>query len=223
MRPGRAACHRASPLAAEAARLTAVSGPTVAHYDARAEVYREHTLDHDVGQNRAALLDAIDGPPPHAILDLGCGPGRDLRHFRALGHEAVGVEGSPRLAAMARAHARVPVLVQDFLALDLPEARFDGVFTNAALFHVPSRAMPRVLADLHAALRPGGVLFSSNPRGNDEEGWADDRYCGFYRLRTWRRLMRAAGFAELGHYYRPPGLPRREQGWLATLWRKPAG
>ena len=30
----------------------------------------------------------------------------------------------------------------------------------------------------------------------------------------------AAGFAELDHYYRPDGLPREQQPWLATVWRK---
>jgi len=25
---------------------------------------------------------------------------------------------------------------------------------------------------------------------------------------------------EAGHYYRPPGRPRHQQPWLATVWRK---
>ena len=54
--------------------------------------------------------------------------------------------------------------------------RFDGIFANAALFHVPSQELPRVLRQLHAALKPGGVLFSSNPGGENEEGWDRGRY-----------------------------------------------
>ena len=34
---------------------------------------------------------------------------------------------------------------QNFLALQLPESRFDGIFANASLFHVPSQELPRVL------------------------------------------------------------------------------
>jgi hypothetical protein len=64
------------------------------------------------------------------------------------------------------------------------------------------------------------VLFSSNPRGNDEEGWSGGRFGVYYRLETWRRHVTAAGFAELAHYYRPAGLPRAQQPWLATVWRK---
>ena len=66
-----------------------------------AVAYRRGTADHDVSQNIAALLEAIEGEAPHVILDLGCGPGRDLRRFTALGHEAVGLDGSGELTAMA--------------------------------------------------------------------------------------------------------------------------
>jgi len=197
-----------------------VSRLTLAHYDQRAEDFWQGTRDHDVRQNIDALLKAIQGNPPFTILDFGCGPGRDLKTFKKLGHEAVGLEGSARFAAMARAYSGCEVLEQDFLELDLPSARFDGVFANAALFHVPSRDLPRVLGELHAALKPGGVLFSSNPRGANEEGWNRGRYGAYHDLETWRAYVTAAGFEELSHYYRPPGLPRDQQPWLASVWRR---
>ena len=204
-------------------RVHEVAAITIAEYDRMAAAYRRGTADHDVSQNVAALLEAIEGEAPHVILDLGCGPGRDLRRFTALGHEAVGLDGSGELAAMARAAADCEVLHQDFLALDLPPARFDGIFANASLFHVPSRELARVLRELAAALKPGGVLFCSNPRGHNEEGWAGGRYGCFHDLETWRTYVTAAGFRELHHYYRPPGRPRAEQPWLATVWRKSPG
>lgn len=104
--------------------------------------------------------------------------------------------------------------------MQLPESRFDGVFANASLFHVPSQELPRVLLELHQTLKPRGVLFSSNPRGNNEEGFSDGRYACFFDFDTWRDYMISAGFIELHHYYRPPGLPRERQPWLATVWRK---
>lgn len=199
------------------ARLAEV---TLAHYDRHAESYWAGTRDHDVTQNYAALLGAIETAPPWSILDFGCGPGRDLAHFRSLGHEAVGLDGSKEFVAMARAYTGCEVLQQDFLALDLPASRFDGVFANASLFHVPREALPDVLRKLHATLKPRGVLFSSNPRGDNEEGFNGDRYGCFHDLETWRTFVRAAGFVEIDHYYRPPGLPREQQPWLATVWRK---
>jgi len=193
---------------------------TLAHYDQRAEDFRHGTRDHDVRQNIDALLSAIEGPPPWTILDFGAGPGRDLKAFTELGTVAVGLEGSARFAAMARAWSGCEVWEQDFLRLDLPPARFDGVFANAALFHVPSLELPRVLRELHATLKPGGVLFSSNPHGANQEGWNRGRYGVYHDLETWRRHLAAAGYAELGHYYRPAGLPREQQPWLASVWRR---
>ena len=77
-----------------------------------------------------------------------------------------------------------------------------------------------MLRQLCATLRPGGVLFSSNPRGNNDEGWSHGRYGAFHDLATWRGYVTAAGFAEVSHYYRPPGRPRDQQPWLASVWRK---
>jgi len=200
--------------------LARIAELTLEHYERRADDFWRGTRDHDVSQNIAELLRHIEGEPPFRILDLGCGPGRDLKAFTALGHAAVGLEGAPRFAAMARAYSGCEVWEQDFLKLDLPPARFDGIFANAALFHVPSLELPRVLAELRAALKPRGVLFSSNPRGHNEEGWNRGRYGAYHDLGTWRRYLAAAGFVELNHYYRPPGLPREQQPWLASAWRK---
>jgi SAM-dependent methyltransferase len=199
--------------------LAEVTARTIQHYDDHAEDFREGTLDHDVSQNIAALLRHIEGEPPFTILDFGCGPGRDLKTFSALGHVAIGLDGSARFAAMAHADTGSTVWRQDFLALDLPDRHFDGVFANAALFHVPSQELARVLRQLHATLAPGGVLFSSNPRGHNEEGWSGRRYGVYHDLDAWRRHLSDAGFVELEHYYRPAGLPRAQQPWLASVWR----
>ena len=203
--------------------LDQITTQTLAHYDQNAEFFWQGTRGHDVSQNIAALLQYIEAAPPFELLDLGCGPGRDLKTFRELGHHPTGLEGSTRLAAMARDYSGCIVLEQNFLTLDLPNARFDGVFANAVLFHVPSLALADVLKKLHAALKPGGVLFSSNPRGNNQEGWSGERYGVFHDWPVWRGFMLAAGLEELSHYYRPAGLPLEQQPWLASVWRKPVG
>jgi trans-aconitate methyltransferase len=201
--------------------LRQISAITLDHYNARAESFWQGTSTHDVSQNISALLRHIEGKPPFAILDFGCGPGRDLKAFSELGHTPVGLDGSEEFVQMARRYSGCEVWRQDFLQLDLPPARFDGIFANASLFHVPSRELPHVLTQLHATLKPMGVLFSSNPRGNNEEGWHHGRYGVYHDLPAWRRFMQDAGFVELEHYYRPEGLPREQQPWLASVWRKP--
>lgn len=200
----------------------ATSQKTLAHYNREAESFWEGTRTHDVTQNYAALLSNLAGAGPFTLLDFGCGPGRDLLYFTSLGHVAVGLDGAQRFVEMARAQTGCEVLHQDFLALDLPARRFDGIFANASLFHVPSADLARVLAQLRDSLKPGGILFCSNPRGHNEEGWHGERYGCYRDLDSWRSYFTAAGFTEVSHYYRPPGLPRNQQPWLAMVLRKPA-
>jgi SAM-dependent methyltransferase len=203
-------------------QLRQATAGTVSHYNNAARSFWEGTRDHDVSQNIAALLRHLPASTPSTILDFGCGPGRDLITLSELGHEAVGLDGSERFVEMARAHSTCDVLHQDFLELDLPAERFDGVFANATLFHVPSQELPRVLGELWRCLKPEGILFSSNPRGPNTEGWSGDRYGSYLELDTYTAHANAAGFVRLEHYYRPPGKPRHLQPWLASVWRKQA-
>lgn len=194
---------------------------TLDYYNQNAVSFKAGTQDHDVSQNIAALLRHIHGTPPYRILDFGCGPGRDLQTFSKMGHIATGLEGAEAFVTMARADSGCEVLHQDFLALDLPDATFDGIFANASLFHVPTAALPKVLKQLYDCLKPDGVLFSSNPRGQNQEGWNSGRYGAYHDIEAWRAFVTAAGFTELEHYYRPTGLPLEQQPWLASVWRKP--
>jgi SAM-dependent methyltransferase len=200
--------------------LAQISNVTLDHYERQADAFREATRDHDVRQNIDAFLANIEGPPPFTVLDFGCGPGRDLRAFTERGHVAVGLEGAASFVAMARAHSGCDVLHQDFLRLDLPRRHFDGIFANASLFHVPTAELPRVLSELRAALEPRGVLFASNPHGNDEEGWNRGRYGAYHSPSTWIRYVSDTGFELLDEYFRPAGRPRSEQPWHATVWRR---
>jgi SAM-dependent methyltransferase len=203
------------------AELANATETTLADYEARSRSFWEGTKDHDVSQNVDALLRHIVTPPPLSILDLGCGPGRDLMTFTRLGHRAVGVDGTAAFVEMARRHSGCEVWQQNLLALALPRERFDAVFANAVLFHVPAQELPRVLGKLRDTLAPGGVFFASNPRGPDVEEWKGQRFGCYLCWPSWRELVLAAGFTELEHYYRPAGLPRHQQPWLASVWRKP--
>ncbi|MBD9677890.1 class I SAM-dependent methyltransferase [Pseudomonas sp. PDM18] len=200
--------------------LRDISRFTLQHYQDSADSFREGTWYHDVTQNIAALLRHIQGEAPFALLDFGCGPGRDLCALKDMGHAPVGLDGCSDFVTMAREASGCEVWQQDFLALDLPAEHFDGIYANASLFHVPRSELPRVLRQLHQALKPGGVLFSSNPRGENQEGWNGGRYGSYHDLANWTNLLEEAGFRELEHYYRPAGLPREQQPWLASVWRK---
>ena len=202
----------------------AATARTLANYDATAEAFWEGTRDHDVSQNYAALLEALPSSAPLRLLDFGCGPGRDLVALTALGHQVTGLDGTAQFVDMARALSQCTVLHQNFLALDLGEQCFDGIFANASLFHVPSAELARVLGQMRESLVPGGVLFCSNPRAFDAdwEGFKGERYGSFLTIDSWLAALGSAGFVIERHFLRPSDRPPREQPWLAVVARRPA-
>ena len=124
----------------DAAALRQISLVTLRHYNDNAASFQEGTRDHDVSQNVLALLGSIEGAGPFTILDLGCGPGRDLITFRSLGHEAVGLDGAEQFVEIARAATGCEVIHQDFLALDLRHGRFTGSSPMRPSFTCPRRS-----------------------------------------------------------------------------------
>ena len=196
--------------------LNEIERHTIGHYDNNAEQFWQGTKDHDVSQNIESFLKALPQNKIMDILDFGCGPGRDLNTFKSLGHRPVGLDGSKELCQLAVNHSGCQVLHQSFLKLELEENSFDGVFANASLFHVPSQELGIVLDKLHRALRPEGVLFTSNPRGNTE-GWQGLRYGNYMEFETSKVYLEKAGFKVIDHYYRPEGKPREQQPWLAMI------
>jgi SAM-dependent methyltransferase len=200
--------------------LDEIETVTLSHYDQNAEAFWNGTKDHDVTQNYEAFLAPFPKDKKLDILDLGCGPGRDINYFKSLGHRPVGLDGSEVFCSMARRYTGCQILHQKFLSLELPLHAFDGIFANASLFHVPSQELPRVLSDLRFTLRPGGILFLSNPRGNGE-GWSGHRYGHYMQLATSKLFLDDAGFEMIDYYYRPLGKPNHEQPWLAIVAIKP--
>ncbi len=193
-----------------------IEAVTLGHYDQNAASFWEGTKDHDVAQNYKEFLALFPEGKILDILDFGCGPGRDVQYFQNLGHRPVGLDGSAIFCNMARRYTHCEILNQKFLSLRLPHQAFDGVFANASLFHVPRQELSRILGELHEALRPGGILFSSNPRG-DGEGWSGQRYGHYMELDASKAYLEKADFEVIKHYYRPSGKPRSEQPWLAIV------
>ena len=201
------------------------SAATIEDYDAVAAAFDAGNKDHDVSQNIDALLAPLAGrAEPLVVVDLGCAGGRDLVALTSRGCVAWGVDGSAAFCDLARAAApQCRVLQQDFTELDLPAETFDGVFANAALFHVPSEHLPGVLREIHGCLKPDSIFFCSNAQGfgEDKEGWTGGRtpatrsWVCWLSEATWRRYCEAAGFELVTSYYRG-----RTSAFLATVWRK---
>ena len=199
--------------------LDVIERSTIDHYERNSESFWQGTRDHDVSQNIDAFLSALPKGKSLDILDLGCGPGRDMCTFKSLGHRPVGLDGSKAFCRMAYQNSGCPALHQQFLSLELELGSFDGIFANASLFHVPSQELTKVLQKLHRALRSDGILFSSNPRGNGE-GWQGQRYGHYMEFDEYKAYLEGSDFKILNHYYRPADMPRAQQTWLAIVSKR---
>lgn len=192
---------------------------TLSHYENNPQNFWQGTKDHDVSQNYQNFLKAIELDEPYRILDFGCGPGRDLAYFKSIGHEPVGLDGCEAFCSMARAHSGCEVWHQNFISLKLPPNFFHGIFANASLFHVPKASLFKVLKELYLSLRAGGILFSSNPRGQGESV-TGGRYGHFMEIEDYQPIVESVGFQLIHHYYRPEGVPAHQAPWLACVLKK---
>lgn len=167
---------------------------SVAAYSTAPQAYADHYADHllDRPERFAASL-----PASAAILDLGCGPGRDLRIFSALGHRPVGLELNLDFVELARQQGEV--VVGDIRAVStlFPTASFDGVWAQASLVHLSADETTQALADLHALLVPGGRFYAC-VSATGANGWLDEpdgrRWYTVWPDESFPDAVRAAGF-----------------------------
>lgn len=100
------------------------------------------------------LLDVLR--PGARVLDAGAGSGRDLVRLRAAGHDAIGVDRSLGLAALAA--ARAPMLLGDLRRLPLVDGCMDAVLASASLLHIPATELPVALEECRRVLADDGRL-----------------------------------------------------------------
>ncbi len=105
--------------------------------------------------------------PGAAILDFGCGSGRDTKAFLSRGYRVTAVDGSPELCRLASAYTGIPVRQMLFQELDAQD-EFDGIWACASVLHVHSQDLPDVFRRMISALKPGGVIYASFKYGTFE-------------------------------------------------------
>ncbi|WP_171074149.1 class I SAM-dependent methyltransferase [Nonomuraea basaltis] len=142
---------------------------TTAGYDRLAPVYAERTENVSAWflAFRRRFADAL--PAGGRVADLGCGPGRDAAWFREQGLTVVGIDRSAEMARLAAARG-VPAALGDLRRPPLAPGSLAGLWSMAALLHVPAAQTEVTLRAWSAALRPGGVLGMSTSAG-DGEAW----------------------------------------------------
>lgn len=138
---------------------------TQRYYQSNAQQFFESTVAVDMTEIRDRFTALL--PAHGAVLDGGCGSGRDAKAFGEQGFQVEAFDASPELAELASQHSGLPVKVMRFQELDAV-ARYDGIWCCASLLHVPRAELPEVFRRLGKALKAGGVLYASFKYGQGE-------------------------------------------------------
>jgi SAM-dependent methyltransferase len=159
---------------------------------------------------------------PRRILDLGCGPGRDVGFLTELGCQVTGLDASAGMVAEARHAFPSAVLVQaDLRRLPFARSAFDGVWACASLLHLPRTSLPQAMIEISRFLhQPGGVLYLALKRGQGER-WITDAenrrsYFAYYDLPEIQTMLDRAGFQVVESWFAPDRSGRREP-WVNVV------
>jgi ubiquinone/menaquinone biosynthesis C-methylase UbiE len=130
----------------------------IAAYDADAPAYDQHDYPSDMQRQWVARALRLI-PPGATVLDAPCGTGKYFALVAAAGHRVAGVDQSAGMLAEAR-HRGIAFSLEHTALQDLSYAHeFDAVLTVDAMENIPPEDWPLVLANLHRAVRPGGVMY----------------------------------------------------------------
>ena len=166
---------------------------TLDYYNERAELYAQSTVNADMSGACDEFLKML--PDDGAILDLGCGSGRDSKYFLEHGREVVAVDGSPELCRIAGQYLGREVICCDFRDYE-PAGKFAGIWACASLLHLEAGELERVIARLPGYLVDGGILFMSFKHG-EFSGIKEGRYFPFMDREGISRLLKGITSLEI--------------------------
>lgn len=190
----------------------------IAWYDANADEFAARTFGLGMEIFRAKFLAHV--PPGGAVLDAGCGAGRDALAFVRAGHHVSAFDGSARLVEIARANTGLPVRLLTFGEMDW-DAAFDGVWACATLLHLSLAELPAAMARIRRALRPGGAFFCSFKEGAGERV-VNGRPFTDLTLDGLRDLLARTGFEPLELIGSLDDRPEQAgERWVSAVSRRP--
>jgi 2-polyprenyl-3-methyl-5-hydroxy-6-metoxy-1,4-benzoquinol methylase len=131
--------------------------------------------------------------PGGTVLELGCGPGRTAARLRDAGFTVDAVDASSEMAAVAMAQFNLTVRIATFDDLSGTDL-YDGIWANFSLLHAAKSDLPRHLAALATAARPGCILHLGMKEGTGEDRDSIGRFYAYYGVDELRSLVTDAGF-----------------------------
>lgn len=187
---------------------------TIAVYDARAGDYAKLESSHTPSDTLATFISAL--PEGARVLDLGCGPGTSARHMVQAGCVVDALDASAEMIGLASAIEGVTARQASFDDIS-GRAIYDGVWANFSLLHAPRAHMPKHLAAIHTALKPGGLFHLAVKEGTGEGRDALGRHYTYFTEPDLTALLESAGFS-VGPYRRgrDKGLSGTDDNWISV-------
>ncbi|WP_353892406.1 class I SAM-dependent methyltransferase [Proteinivorax hydrogeniformans] len=167
---------------------------TIDYYNQRAEEFSSETLNIDFENQRNMFLKNLKSGAH--ILDLGCGAGRDSKAFLEKCYKVTAMDGSKKMCEIASKNIGQRVICKNFHELDEKD-KFDDIWANASLLHVPSVELYDIFKKLSLALKSGGCLYVSFKYGEFEgvRDSCDGRYFTDFTEENLRWML--SSFSEL--------------------------
>lgn len=191
---------------------------SIDYYNKYANMYFETTVNLSMKEALDRFLELV--PEGGAVLDLGCGSGRDSLEMLERGYDVTALDGSEEMCALAEIHTGLEVLNMKFEELDFDEV-FEGIWACASLVHVSSKKMPEILRKIRKALEMNGILYFSVKKG-DFEGYRNERYFTDYEKSDIKELFAKIEGFELIDIWKSEDVrsDRNDKLWLNVLAKK---
>lgn len=188
---------------------------TIQYYDRNAAEYAKFTRSQSMEQAVQLVADQLN--PGATVLDFGCGAGRDLLEFRRRHLNAVGLDASSELAAIAANFSGCPVVVADMEQMPFAEGSFDAVWASASILHISRANLAQTLRDVRRVLKSGGRFFSSVKLGQGQERDRYGRYFSYFEADEWLAFLAAAGFWKTDLVRDTERMEEGGKQWVRTL------
>ena len=167
-------------------------------------------------------------PDQASVLDVGCGSGVKSGYLTEHGLNVTGIDIADKLLDIARReHPEISFEERSMYDLGDMEEKFNAVFAQASLLHIPKKDAPNIIRGMAERLEPKGLLYiavketkgglpDEEIRTEDDYGFEYQRFFSYFTLAELEQYMLAAGLTVVKTFSNPVG----RTVWLQIIGRK---